>query len=63
MAVMDYRRLGHNHDEFPHVQRKNIRGENRKGNRRKTKREVKRWDQHKAAAAEIKAGLLEWTDE
>jgi hypothetical protein len=62
MAVMDYSKLGHNHDEFPHVQSKNIRGQNRKGNRRKTKREVKRFDQHKAAK-EIKAGLLEWAHE
>lgn len=48
MAVMDYRRLGHNHDEFPHVQRQNIRGQNRKENRRKTKREVKRFEQRQA---------------
>lgn len=61
MAVMDYSRLGHNNDEFPHVQRKNRRGLNRKLNRRKTKRLVKRWDQQAAAAA-VKAGMIEWFD-
>jgi hypothetical protein len=45
---MDYRRLGHLHDEFPHIQRKNIRGQNRRDNRRKTKREVKRYEQRQA---------------
>ena len=49
MSVMDYRRLGYLNDEFPNIQRRNIRGANRKNNRRKTKREVKRYEQRVAA--------------
>lgn len=49
VSVMSYRPLGHNHDEFPHVQRQNIRGANRKRNRRQTKRLVKRYEQREAA--------------
>lgn len=45
---MDYRPLGHDRDEFPHVQRQNIRGANRRANRRKTARMVKRREQRNA---------------
>jgi hypothetical protein len=48
MSVMDYRPLGHERDEFPHVQRQNIRGANRRANRRKTARVVKRREQRNA---------------
>ncbi|ATM24527.1 hypothetical protein SMD44_p10028 (plasmid) [Streptomyces alboflavus] len=45
MAVQNYRRLGHVHDEFPHVQRRSRRGEARRNNRRQTSRLVKRWEE------------------
>jgi hypothetical protein len=45
LAVLDYRRLGHLHDEFDYIQGPRMRGEKRRNHRRKTRRVVKRWEE------------------
>ncbi|MER5985604.1 hypothetical protein [Streptomyces sp. NPDC001787] len=45
MAILNYRRLSHERDEFPHVQGASRRGQKRRNSRRKTRRVIKRWEE------------------
>ncbi|MFJ8752038.1 hypothetical protein ACIREO_22310 [Streptomyces sp. NPDC102441] len=45
MAILNYKRLSHERDEFPHVQGAGMRGQRRRNSRRKTRRVIKRWEE------------------